>query len=763
MKRVVITGMGAVTPLGTGVDVLFAAFREGRCGLSPLEGIPVARGKGLAAQVKDSAFGTPGRLLGMVSRAVDEALRQSALDPVGRIGLFVATVAGETKELEDQYGPFMRGRPGSRLTPAILRFANGSLADAIAARFRIAGPRDVNTNACASGTVAIGRALTAIRLGQIETAIVCGCEQLKATMYWGAERAGLMGRDLRPFHRDREGTIFGEGAAALVLEESGSAFARGATPLAEVGGWGVACDDNPHFILPQLDGSANARAIGLALRDAAVAPAKIGYFNAHGTGTINIDRTEVKACRLVFGDRAAQVPVSATKSFTGHMSAASPLIEAMACVLALKDGFIHPTLKLDEVDPEFDLDLVRGTGKTARVEAAVSNSMGGGGSNAAVVLLRADSPFPRAPRSSDDDDDIIITGSAALTPYGLGVGAMFDHLDGPDPSMASHAAIGWLNIDEIVRPEATLRHLNRCGQLVAAAAHLAAQDAALRLEPYDPTRVAVIFGTMFGGTTSWSALLCEAFERDPRHITPIMALEHGHHLGVTLAARGLDAKGPNCTLTGGPLAGTQAIAFGFDLLRLGMCDAVVAGGVDIVDPPMVRALGLIGSAGRPRGRLALRLVEACACVVLERRSTISRPSALRARLVGHGEHAVPVGVLGVDHRAESLATALRGATKDLADDATFDLIHATADRKLAAVAAGFMARALAGRTLSSIDFGTRLGESFAAGGPLGLALAVDRLREAARAGAPGASPAPMLVTQMVRGGNAAVLAVEGAE
>ncbi|AUX26882.1 uncharacterized protein SOCEGT47_074520 [Sorangium cellulosum] len=749
MRRAVVTGMGAVTPLGTGVAALFAGLREGRSGLGRLEGIPIARGKALAGQVRDAAFTAPGRLTRMVVCAMDEALAQSGIDRREPAGLFVATVAADSRDLEDLYEQFREAIPSDEVLAAMRRYPNGFLADFIAAHYGLYGPRDVNTNACASGNVALARALTAIRLGQVERAIVCGCEQMKPTMYWGAERAGLVGHDLRPFHRDREGTVFGEGVGVLVLEEMDSALARGAAPLAELAGWGVACDEDPHVIVPQLDGRANARALSYALRDAGISADEVDYFNAHGTGTVNIDRIEVLAAKQLFGERASKVPISATKSLTGHMSGASPIVEAMACIMAIRDGFVHPTAKLDMVDPDLDLDFVPIRGRAHETRCALSNSMGGGGTNASVVLRRFERG--RDPRPDPLSAEVVITGTSVLMPDGAGVETLVKRL-----SSDGGRTIDWLDIDEVLKPPSTLRYMNRCGQLVAAASAIAARRADLQAAGYDQDRVAVIMGTMFGGTTTWSDLLCRVFAQDPRHITPSMALEHGHHLGVTLAARAVGARGPNVTLTGGVVAGAQAVGFACDLLRLEVCDAVVVGGADILDEPLLRAAEIVRRAG---GAAPPVLVEAAACVVLERRDRAhARGARVEACIAGHGSFAAPVGVLEADRQATSLTTALEQAARGLRG--RLGVIGTGASDSLRALERRGASDVLSDRAVAFLELGAYLGETMASGAPLGVALAAQYVGRDAGFWKEGTVRTDgIVVTSMAVGGNAAAIGV----
>ncbi|HEU4582842.1 MAG TPA: beta-ketoacyl-[acyl-carrier-protein] synthase family protein [Polyangiaceae bacterium] len=727
-----VTGLGVVTAFGRGVGAFFEGMLRGHSALSPVQGIPTTRGKVLGGQVKSPEFAGPHHLSEMAIAAVEEALAQAGIGSDGceGTGLFLGTVASEGRIVEDRFAEFAACEAASpELRDGLLRYPNGALADVLAYRFQLTGPRDVNTNACASGNIALARALLALRLGRIERAVVCGADQLRPLMYWGSERAGLMGHDLRPFHKDRDGTIFGDGAGAMVLERIDAAQRRGARPLAALAGWGVVCDENPQLILPQLDGGAVVRCFKSVLDDAGLTPDDVDYVNAHGTGTINIDKIEVLACKRVFGARAAQLPISSTKSLTGHLSSASPLVEGIACILSICNGYIHPTAKLDAPDPDFGLDFVPLQGRYQKVSCAVSNSMGGGGTNAAVVFTEAQRALPERAEPVPLSE-VVVTGAGAVCVCGPGRQALIDALL-EDRAQPSEGRLAAFDIDEYVDAQLGYKHLSRAAQLALAAEVLAARDAGLALPKVHGERVAVIFGTAFGGTPGWSDLLCSAYLTDPRHITPNMALEHGHHLGVTLIARRELARGANCTLTGGRTAGLEAIAFGADLLRTGACDVAIVGGCDCLDPSLARALDLLGCSA-PRGAAcapysadALGLVpaEGAGCLVLERRvAARERGARVLASLAGFGSASAALPLGEVDGSGVAQAAALRAALEQAGLDGAPVLVYGGANgnpaldqAELAAVRHVAAASSFSPRLLS---LQRRLGDTFAAGSVL---------------------------------------------
>lgn len=625
---VVITGMGAVTVFGDGCAALFDALRKGEPGMHDLRDIAVARGKNRSAQVEDPCRTGPWRLSEMVADAVREALGQA--DPAGGVtGLYLGTTGGESRALEDRWEDFAAvrrelaagGKPrvDDELGEALVRFPIGVLADVLAHRLGITGPRYAVTNACASGTTATAMALLALRQGTVDRAVVVGADQLKASSYWGAERAGFVGHDLRPFHADRDGSVLGDGVGALVLERAAEVAARGGTPLAEVAGWAITCDDNPHAIIPPEDGSSNSEAIRLALADAGISPQDVDYVNAHGTGTPLIDRLETASVRLVFGDRAGDIAISSTKSIVGHLAAASPVIEVIATVYCLAEQWVHPTASLDRIDPGLTLDYVPLHGRPQRIRAAVSNSLGGGGTNA-VLAFRPQHSVRSAPRAAADTFDpvpeVVVTGTGAVSRLGDGPAALkaaYGLTEAPGRTTP-------FSVLDYISSSAGYHHLDRSAQLGFGAAAQAMADAGLPVPlpaegPLAGSRAAVVMGTAVGGLSAMAETICPHLFADPTRITPSMSLDHGPQLAATLVCRAAAITGPMVTLISGPVAGLQAVEVGRSLLAAGACDVVIAGACDAGDAPTRDSARLL--ALREQGTMT-EPTDSAACVVLER-------------------------------------------------------------------------------------------------------------------------------------------------
>lgn len=396
MRRVVITGIGTVNALACGVPGTFQAFREGRSGIGPLDfrdadRLAIRIGAALRDWAPERHFkGNELPLLDRVTQyalvAGAEAVAMAGL-PAGlgpRGGVILGTAAGGIQTWEDSYrAVFAEGK--NRVSPLVVpRLMHNAPASHLSIRHGLTGPVLVVSSACASANHAMGLALQQIRAGAADVMLTGGAE---AMLCFGGIKAWEGLRVLapdacRPFSKDRTGLVIGDGAGVLVFEEEEHARARGARILAEVAGFGMTADAGD-IVAPSAEGA--ARAMRLALADAEMGPEDIGYINAHGTGTLANDRAETTAIRAVF---AAPPPVSATKSMHGHAIGATGALEAIACILALSEGVLPPTLGFRVPDPECDLDVVANVARPATVTAALSNAFAFGGLNAVIAFGR---------------------------------------------------------------------------------------------------------------------------------------------------------------------------------------------------------------------------------------------------------------------------------------------------------------------------------------------------------------------------------------
>jgi 3-oxoacyl-[acyl-carrier-protein] synthase II len=326
-------------------------------------------------------------------QALDDARIDLAAEDRDRIGSMMGTALGGVGYAEEQLALFLtQGLRGVEPNLALTVFGGASSCN-IAIEFGIRGPNSTNAMSCASGTIAIGEGFRQIRDGYADVMISGGAEAPLAPLCFGAFaliRAMSTRNDdptsaSRPFDRDRDGFVMGEGAAVLILEERARAIARGAQIYAEILGYGLT-NDAYHMTAPLPDGSQAARSINLALSDADVTPSDIAYVNAHGSSTPLNDSTETLAIKRVFGDHAYRMAVSSTKGYYGHALGASGAIEAAICSLALRNRWIPPTVNLRTPDAACDLDYVPATGRPADLDVILSNSFGFGGINAALVM-----------------------------------------------------------------------------------------------------------------------------------------------------------------------------------------------------------------------------------------------------------------------------------------------------------------------------------------------------------------------------------------
>ena len=403
-RRVVITGMGAISPLGIGAAAMWQGLREARSGIGPLRHPDAGRLKlKIAAQVPESFDPTANideRTLPLLDRtsafalhAAHEAIGQSGIDfSQDELGLRTAVVVGTGvggETTQDEQSRRIYAENAQRAHPlTIVRLMTNASASHITIAYGLRGPTFAVASACASANHAIIQAAQMIRYGMADAAITGGTE---ACLTFGAIRAWEAMRVLaddtcRPFSANRRGLVLGEGAAIFVLESLEHAQARGAVILAELAGIGMTADATD-IVMPSAEGG--ARAMSQALADAGLAPQDVDYINAHGTGTLANDPTETRAIHLAFGAHADRLAVSSTKSMHGHALGASGALELVAVIGALRDGVVPPTANLDKPDPACDLDYVPNTAREMPVRAALSNSFAFGGLNAVLALKRA--------------------------------------------------------------------------------------------------------------------------------------------------------------------------------------------------------------------------------------------------------------------------------------------------------------------------------------------------------------------------------------
>jgi 3-oxoacyl-[acyl-carrier-protein] synthase II len=398
-----------MSPVGHTAEESWQTVLAGKTGVAPIQrwdptGFPVR----FAAEVKDfdptvyidrKEARKMDRYCQLAVVAADEALKHSGLvatdENRNRIGVLIGSGIGGIETFEQQMGTWLE-KGIDKLSPFFIPMMISDMGSGnVSIRHGLGGPNSCVVTACATGANAIGDAMHIIRRGDAEAMVAGGAEAAITRLGIGGFAAcrALSTRNeeplraSRPFDADRDGFVIGEGAAVVILEELEFAQRRGAQILGEVVGYGMSADAH-HITMPAPDGIGAARAMQAALQDAGASPSEIDYINAHGTSTGPNDRNETAAIKKVFGEAAYRVPISSTKSMTGHLLGAAGALEAMFCIQAMRDGWIPPTVNLDNPDPDCDLDYVPHVKRECSVDLALSNSFGFGGHNATLILKR---------------------------------------------------------------------------------------------------------------------------------------------------------------------------------------------------------------------------------------------------------------------------------------------------------------------------------------------------------------------------------------
>ena len=409
-KRVVVTGIGTVNPLGNNVPAFWSSIKAGKSGIGPNTKFDTTDYPAkIAGEVKDfkprefldkkeirkmdnfTLFALKAALEAMA----DAKIKENEIDPE-RFGVIIGNGIGGIESLEDAYYRLYTGGPRRIPVFTIPKLISNIGPGHIAIQLNAQGPCYSVVTACASGTDAIGDAAKWVRDGVADVMITGGSEAsitklgvggfcvlqaLSTSFNDDPQRAS------RPFDKDRDGFVLSEGSGIIILEEYEHAKKRGAPIYCEYGGNGMTCDAN-HVTAPHPEGLGAIRAMNMALGVAGIVPEDVDYINAHGTSTLLNDPIETKAIKKVFGEHAYNLKVSSTKSMHGHCVAGGGGIEAIACILAMKESFIPPTINLDEADPECDLNYVPNSGVECKVDVAMSNSLGFGGHNGVVVFKK---------------------------------------------------------------------------------------------------------------------------------------------------------------------------------------------------------------------------------------------------------------------------------------------------------------------------------------------------------------------------------------
>lgn len=402
---IVVTGIGAVTPVGSGRDQVWQRLLAGTSGIAPVGSFDTSDYKvHLGGEVQERDFApyfsrTDPEKVGRASQLAvaaaqmaiaDGGLRLAGLD-LDHIGVAMGTTSGEPQEVERFDDRFVAGELPEIGDELVSRYPSHLIAGNVAAELELGGPNLMIPAACAAGNYAIAHAFDLLRSRRADVMLAGGADSFSRITYTGFARLGAIAPEVcQPFDRDRKGMIPGEGAAVLMLERLEDARRRDARIYAEVAGYGLSCDAH-HMTAAHPEGDGAARAMAAALAQSECDPAEVSYISAHGTGTPTNDRLETRALYRLFGDRARSVPTSSIKSMIGHTMGAASAIEGAVCALAVFDDHIPPTINFRQPDPDCQVDCVPNTARELPVTIAMNNAYAFGGNNAAVVFRKCPS------------------------------------------------------------------------------------------------------------------------------------------------------------------------------------------------------------------------------------------------------------------------------------------------------------------------------------------------------------------------------------
>ncbi len=401
-RRIVVTGLGLVTSIGSDVETFWSALLAGRSGIRPVGSFDTKDySVHIGGEVMDfTPEGVKSRLdLSLVGRAsqfaivaatralADAGIDLERLDPT-RAGVSMGTTSGEPREVETFTDSLLTGNLRAIGPELVTRYPCGSIPASMASALGLAGPNTMIPTACAAGNYAAANAMEYLRAGAADLMLAGGSDSFSRITYTGFARLGAIAPEqCQPFDLNRKGMVPGEGAAVLVLEPADLAERRGARIYAELTGYGLSCDAH-HMTASHPEGEGAARAMRSALKDAGLNPEDVDYISAHGTGTPTNDRLETFSIKRVFGDFAPRVPISSAKSMLGHTMGAASAIETAICALAIERGRIPPTINFETKDPDCDLDYVPNHARERRVNVAMNNAYAFGGNNASLILKR---------------------------------------------------------------------------------------------------------------------------------------------------------------------------------------------------------------------------------------------------------------------------------------------------------------------------------------------------------------------------------------
>jgi len=671
-RRVVVTGLGAVTPEGVGLDAYWAGVRGGVVAIRNVEHLPMDGYRTqLGGEVREDFApshdylqpdGFHDRAIDFTMRAAEEAMSRCGVGvgpvPAERWGVVIGTCNAGLLAGEEWYAKTKRGeQPDPRL---LLLVEPQAFSEALAGAFGLKGPVLSVDTACAASANAIGYAAELIREGHADAMLTGGADAFSDILIAGFNSLeSLSPEPAAPYSFDRKGLSLGEGAGVLVLMDAEVAAEHGAPVLAEIVGYGLSADGY-HPTAPHPEGKGASRAIQTALRQAGVEPSEVDYVNSHGTGTAKNDTAETAATKVGLGDAAYNVAVSSTKSMIGHLLGGAGAAEAIVTVKAIDDQVAPPTANFTEADPECDLDYVPNEAREMTIDIALSNNFAFGGANASVLFarpgVRADGPPSR------NVDRAVITGLAALSTAGTDPGALYDAYSAARRCTGAENGIELgrveLAAEEYLDPKERKR-VDRLGLFAVIASRLALANGGLELTDENRTRVGAVVGTGVGPMESMEEFAAPVIEEGAGAANPAVFPNTVYNAAGGQVAIKNGILGSASTVTAGHAAGASALCYGFDLTTMDHADAIVALGVDTLTDTVVEAYKALGVVSGSNGG-GFALAEGGFAVLVERLGAArARGAKPLGELRGFAITCDAVGVGKIDTEGEGIERAMR--------------------------------------------------------------------------------------------------------
>lgn len=768
--RVMVTGLGAVTALGSTAQSLWEGVKEGCVAIKPVQSMPMESYQTrLGGEVKELVFPplTYWHLRGFREPTIDFALK-AAEEAIAHSGIGFGQVRPERWGVV--IGTCMAGFPSARRwysgkvfqeSPApelLLFFPPQALAEAIGGTFGLKGPLLSISTACAAGANAIGYGAELIRNGQADVVLAGGSDAFSDVLFAGFNSLeSLSPEPASPYSLHRQGLSLGEGSGILVLVREDIAREMKSPLLGQVVAYGLSADGY-HPTAPHPEGVGAAQAIRSAIAAAGVSSDQVRYINGHGTGTAKNDPAETKAIHLALGDAADGVTLSSTKSMIGHLLGAAGAVEGIVTLKALQEQIAPPTANFQGKTPECDLDCVPNSARSLPMDVAISNNFAFGGHNACVVFARNDANVASPP--TIELEEVVVTGISTLTAAGNSPDAVWNAFvtNQVCTQLENDVQVGRVHLDPAgFLTSRDRRRMDRLGILSVVATQLVLLDAEIRVTPENQNRIGVMFGTGLGPMESLEKFFHPLLEEGIKGANPAIFPNTVYNAAAGLVSIHTGIVGPSSTVTAGHAAGASALCYGYDLVASGQADAMVCIATDTLTEHVIlgyKELNLLSSNSVvPFAGHGFALAEGSVALVLERLSSAkARNARIYGQMLGYGIASDSKGVGRFDLRGAGLEQAMKIAmSRSHVEPSDVMAIWANAaGYRPADIAEAAALRRLFPVSLDVISPKKVLGEPIGVGGMLNAALALKAWQQ------PGYYPAPtgaVLVNSCSLGGT----------